>query len=368
MSAAVLGSFAGMLIVQYLLLRILLRVNWKQRSSRPIPFPRVSILIAARNEEKSLPKLLKSLDRLNYPADKLEILIADDQSEDATAGLIADWSKGRPNRRLISIGADQVGRFQSNGKANALAIVAKEAIGDLFFFTDADCEVPESWVKEGIGSFEDGIGIVIGVTQVKGPGFFAKMQELEWWNTLGIVKAVTDLGLPTTGLGNNMIISREAYFGSGGFEGIKSSVTEDLEISRSVLRAGYKLHQQVSSDFLVKTKAEEGWASLLSQRKRWVTGAATLSLAWKALMGIQFLFFPAVLALLLLEWKLGLAIWFLKVVCQSSFLRFFAHRAGEKIRLSPLIFFDFYQIASLSLTILYYFWPSKVHWKSRSYP
>jgi cellulose synthase/poly-beta-1,6-N-acetylglucosamine synthase-like glycosyltransferase len=368
MSPVWLVFFAGLLILQYLTLLVLLKVNWKQGSKMQAGFPKISVLVAARNEEEALPYLLRSLDRLDYPGEKLEILIADDQSSDQTASLVASWAANHPNRRLISIGSEQAGLYQTNGKANALAITAKEASGEFFFFTDADCEVPPSWIKEGIGCFKGDTGMVIGVTQVKSSGLFGKMQELEWWNTLGIVKAVSDIKLPTTGLGNNMVISKGAYLASGGFEGIKSSITEDLEISRSVRRAGVNFHHQVSPAFLVKTKAEKDWASLLKQRKRWVTGALTLPLAWKILLGLQFIFFPATIVLLVINWKLGLLIWGVKIFFQSWFLRFFAGKAGQKIGLFPLIFFDFYQIQSLSLTILYYFWPVKVQWKSRNYP
>lgn len=368
MTAVWLGLFAGMLILQYLVLLLLLKTNWKGHVRTRKDFPRVSILVAARNEERDLPQLLASLDALDYPAERLEILIADDQSEDQTARLIRDWAKDRVNRRLISIRQEQVALYQRNGKANALAIMAKEATGELLFFTDADCEVPARWIREGIGCFDEKTGLVIGITQVMSRGFFGKMQEIEWWNTLGIVKAVTDLRLPSTGLGNNMIISKAAYLASGGFEGIPHSVTEDLEISRAIRSARFEIRHQVSVDLLVKTKAEDSWSSLLKQRKRWVTGAATLSIPWLILLAFQFLFFPMVFILIALSWKVGWTVWALKIFCQSPFLRSFAKKASQKIGLFPLIFFDFYQIVSLSLTILYYFWPSKVEWKSRNYP
>ena len=53
----------------------------------PVPLPRVSILIAARDEEASLPRCLASLRALNYPAERLEILVGDDGSTDRTAAV-----------------------------------------------------------------------------------------------------------------------------------------------------------------------------------------------------------------------------------------------------------------------------------------
>jgi len=358
---------AGLLIVQYVILLVLLTTNWRDHLKSKESLPNVSILVAARNEEKDLPRLLESLDGLDYPEEKLEILIADDQSTDRTAALVLAWANGRTNRRLVSVLPEQVEMYQRNGKANALAILEKEASGEFLFFTDADCEVPKCWVKTGIGCFNERTGMLIGITQVKGSTLFAKMQEIDWWNTLGIVKAVTDLRLPTTGLGNNMVISKVAYSASGGFEGLAHSVTEDLEISKAIRAVGFDIRHQVSGDFLVRTKAEDGWASFLRQRKRWVTGAMTLSIPWRIMLGLQFLFFPAVLSLIVLDWRMGL-IWVAKVFFQSLYIWFFAKKASREIGLLQLISFDFYQILSLSLTILYYFWPSKLQWKSRRYP
>ena len=360
--------FIGILVLQYVILLFLITVNWKYHSKQLHQYPRVSVLIAARNEEKTLPLLLESLDQLKYPEDRLEILLADDQSEDYTAGLIQAWASQRSNRKLVSIQSDQIECYQKNGKANALAILAQQAGGDFFFFTDADCEVPQGWIEEGVSSFADKTGLLLGITQVKSCNFFEKMQELDWWYTLGLVKTVTDLGLPATGLGNNMVISREAYAKSGGFEGIPYSLTEDLEISKAVAKVGFGIRHQVSPSFLVKTKAEKDWKSLLGQRKRWMAGVMTLSLSWRMLLGIQFLFFPVVLVILVYSFKLGVVLWGMKICVQSFFLRIFAKKAAQKIGFLPLVCFDIYQIQSLSLTILYYFWPRQTQWKARYYP
>ena len=292
--------FSGLLIIQYVLLLILLKVNWKNNFVQKNKLPKVSILVAARNEESQIPRLLQSLARLDYPSDLLEILIGDDESEDLTAKIVEKWASEGENRRLISIGADQKKLAKKNGKANALGILSRYATGEIYFFTDADCEVPENWIKEGINCFDEETGIVIGITQVRSRDLFDKMQEIDWWNTLGIVKVVTDLNLPTTGLGNNMVISKAAYDRCGGFEKIPYSLTEDLEISKSIHKLGYKIRHQVSKDFLVKTKPEVGLNALLKQRKRWMSGAMTLSIPWKLLLGVQLLFYPSVLVLILM--------------------------------------------------------------------
>lgn len=361
--------FIILLPIQYGVLWVLVQKSWKNHHRKEeTNLPIVSILISARNEEKDLPRLLKSLSNLDYPLDKLEILIADDQSEDRTGELIKSWVSCSANRKMIIVSQAQTQLFHPNGKANALAILARQARGELFFFTDADCEVPPSWIKSGVACWSKEVGLIIGITQVKSRGIFDTMQELDWWNTLGIVKVVNDLGFATTGLGNNMIISREAYLTCGGFEGIPYTLTEDLEISRAIKNAGFRQIHQIGPDLLVKTKAEADWKALLKQRKRWMNGVMSLSSGWKIILGFQFLFFPAVIFLITLFPQVGLGIWVFKLILQSLFLIKIASKAGQKLRVLALLLFDFYQILSLSLTILYYFWPIQTQWKSRTYP
>jgi cellulose synthase/poly-beta-1,6-N-acetylglucosamine synthase-like glycosyltransferase len=368
-SVALLSGICGLLSLQYVFLLILQRFNWKDHAHQKAEKPRkVSVLISARNEEMLLPQLLKSLDKLDYPDSQLQILLADDQSSDATGQLARDWVAKKANRKLISLTDEQVGLFQRNGKANALAILAKEATGDFLFFTDADCEVSPGWIWEGLASFGPKTGLVLGITQVKSRNFFEKMQEIDWWNTLGLVKTVTDLGFAATGLGNNMVISREAYQKSGGFAALPFSLTEDLEICRAVSGAGFDIRHQVSEAFLVKTKPEQKIQDFLWQRKRWMGGVMTLSLSWKFLLGLQFLYFPAVIWLLTLDWKWALLVLGFKVFSQVLFLSFFAKKSGQRLGVSALALFDIYQLLSLSLTILYYFWSGQTLWKARTYP
>jgi cellulose synthase/poly-beta-1,6-N-acetylglucosamine synthase-like glycosyltransferase len=165
-----------------------------------------------------------------------------------------------------------------------------------------------------------------------------------------------------------MAMSKEAYSKSGGFESLPFSLTEDLEISRAVKKSGFLQVQQVSPRMLVKTKAEATWKDLLRQRKRWMDGVMSLSIGWKILLGLQFLFFPSIGILLFQSPTLGLGLWVVKVLLQSLFLQQIATYSDQKLKASARLFFDFYQILALSLTILYYFWPVQIQWKARKYP
>ncbi len=240
-------------------------------------------------------------------------------------------------------------------------------MGNSFFFTDADCEVNPGWIKEAVSCMGQKVGLLNGITQIKGEGWFSGMQEIDWWNTLGIVKVVTDLGWPTTGIGNNMVIRKEALEKIGGFSDLPFCLTEDLELSRSIRKAGYRVIHQVSPEILVSTKAEPDWNALMQQRKRWMQGVATLPIIWMAMLFFQAAFFPAILFLLWQIPQIGIGLWLLKMFLQGFFIREISSKATSSPDWKNFLIFDFYYLVSTYHTILYYFWPSQIQWKSRKY-
>ena len=199
-------------------------------------------------------------------------------------------------------------------------------------------------------------------------GTMEKFQEIDWWLTLGFVKVATDIGVQTTGLGNNMIICKKAYLKSGGFRGLPFCLTEDLEISRAIQREGFVIAHQISPEMHVKTKPEVTFRKLLEQRKRWMQGVMTLPIYWKIILALQVLYFLGLGVVFSFHVVFGLGIILAKVLLQSMFVAVVARKAGVKINWFYLLVFDFYNFNTTALTILYYFWPSKTKWKSRIYP
>lgn len=340
---------------------------WRNYQNPPISWPIVSVLIAARNEGQFLPRLLASLEELDYPKEKVEFLIIDDASEDQTGEIISAWCSGQVNRREFNSLKKGVGFQGKNGKAAALASLCEEATGEFLFFTDADCVVNSQWLKAGVSSFDSKIGIVIGITKVESNALFGKFQELEWWNTLGQVKIAADLDLQTTGLGNNMIIRKTAYDLSGGFESTTKSLTEDLEISKLIHRTGFQLAHQISPQLLAFTKSEPNLKTLLNQRKRWFSGVLTLPFLWLLLLNLQFLYLPALLFFTFHFPTVGILIFLLKLSLHGAMIRALLSQTAQKINWIYFLFFDFYAFLINALTILYYFYPAKISWKSRSY-
>ncbi len=133
---------------------------------------KVTVIVAARNEEKNILRCLNSLDRLIYPEDKIEIIIVDDNSEDNTNLIVSNFIDGKNKFKLIKT-HDKISNLI--GKTNALANALKIASGDIIFTTDADCVVNPNWVKKTVSYFQDDVVAVFGYTYIEGGKSFYDM-------------------------------------------------------------------------------------------------------------------------------------------------------------------------------------------------
>ncbi len=356
-----------LLLLQDLLLWIFLKFNFKDHTKEIIEsdWPKISVLVPARNEAQFLPKCLRALENLHYPPDKIQFILGNDQSTDQTENIIRSWVGNSHNRILVNIHPQENARM--NGKANALVQMIKRADGDLLLFTDADCEVNPEWAREMVRAFTPERGMVIGISRVKGKSIWERWQGMDWWLTLSMVKVASDLGKSLTGVGNNMLVSKEAYVKVGGFESFPFSVTEDFELGRAVWAKGYRPVHQVSPYSLGLTKAEKSGLDLLRQRKRWTQGAMGLPWFWKLALVLQLVFFPAIIYLVFQNLTIGLLVWAVKIFLQMNLMQYYAQKTKTRLAFFPLLFFEVYYAVISWSTIVYYFWPSKIKWKERNY-
>ena len=122
-------------------------------------FPRVSILISARNEEKDILWKVNETLSWNYPADRLELLIASDASEDRTDELLR--SVRDPRLKFI--------RLESRvGKNEALNRLVQRATGELLLFSDANSHISKDCLRSMVRYFADSrVGAVTGIEQTQ---------------------------------------------------------------------------------------------------------------------------------------------------------------------------------------------------------
>jgi cellulose synthase/poly-beta-1,6-N-acetylglucosamine synthase-like glycosyltransferase len=116
--------------------------------------PRVSVLIAARNEEKDIGWKIAETLQWNYPSDSFEILIGSDASDDATDAIVRHY----PSRQVTLVRMEH-----RAGKARILNRLAELASGDVLFFTDVNAHVQPESLRSMVRHFADPqVGCVTG--------------------------------------------------------------------------------------------------------------------------------------------------------------------------------------------------------------
>lgn len=328
---------------------------------------KVSILIAARNEEHNIVDCLEALHNLSYT--NLQILIGDDDSEDKTAQLAEHFIKDKPHFQLIKIKPERNAALK--GKANVLAQLAHDATGEYLFYTDADIEVPTDWVQNMLCHFAEHVGIVVGITTIKVQtsqlNLLAVYQALEWLFYLSIMRVFYLFNTPITAMGNNMAIRREVYDAVGGFEKIPFSITEDYEIFKAILGKGYQFIQLYDRRVLALSKPIESWPTLMIQRKRWMHGANSLPIGLRLAVMSNGLILPILLILFLLLPKIGVLIALVSYIITTMWLMGCLSWLQQKHLFLFAPFFWFYQVFINFAMLINFFSKKETTWKGRTY-
>ncbi|GEO03613.1 hypothetical protein AAE02nite_12770 [Adhaeribacter aerolatus] len=349
------------------LLVVVLQVVNKPKLPAPLTLePYVSILIAVRNEEHTIIKCLEAIGRLDYPQNKIEILLGDDASTDSTYDVIRQYIRQKPFYRCVRI-KEYLG--QARGKANVLAHLTRLATSDIYFITDADIQVPRTWIRDMLaGTRGQNIGIVTGVTTVKGGGLFPELQAIDWINALGLMQVVSDLKLPVSTMGNNMLVTRVAYETTGGYENMPFSVTEDVQLFKAVIRHKFWTTNLFHPGVLAFSSPSPSWRQLLHQRKRWMQGIWHLPWYMSMVLVVYASFYAFCLPFgaYTSGWVV-LGIFLAKLFLQTWFINRCLARLGLRYRISTVILFEFYAIFVSLITILFFLLPVKVSWKERKY-
>jgi cellulose synthase/poly-beta-1,6-N-acetylglucosamine synthase-like glycosyltransferase len=232
--------------------------------------PKISVIIPVRNEAQRMEGLLRSLALQDYP--RAEYIFIDDRSNDESPGILRHFAAAQKNVLIITLRENPA----MNHKQYAMEQGIGAASGDMFLFTDADCEVPGRWIWSMAARMaEKKTGVVIGPVFKRpgGNGFFHTYQCFDHAIRYMYLAASTGLGAAGGGFGNNLIISRECLDAIGGYGAVPESPTEDAAlVSRVRSRSAYRVRSAIGGDVHVKTGGENSWKDLVNQTLRWNNG------------------------------------------------------------------------------------------------
>jgi len=260
----------------------------RKRTVRTFPhsvYPSVSVIIPARNEQSNLGKCIESLLRCDYPIECLEIIIVNDRSTDKTAEVAHSLSSLHSHIKVLNLTEERVGNLR--GKPGALHHGISMAHGEIILMTDADCVVPDGWVRMMVQQCRDkSIGLVASFTTIKKGTVFAQMQCVEWVLNHTMASAGIGLKQPLGCFGNNLAIRKTAYNDIGGYEGVPFSVTEDLALLQTIIKKGWQVRYICDAESTVETLPCTTFGEYVQQHHRWLRGGTALG--WRAAVFVLF--------------------------------------------------------------------------------
>ncbi|MFA8343017.1 MAG: glycosyltransferase [Rhodothermaceae bacterium] len=283
---------------------------------------------------------MESLDKIDYPKEKIELLVVNDNSTDATQEIIEEFTKGKS--KFISLKSRKsIGELK--GKANAIANAMEIATGEVIFTTDADCIVKPDWVKTILSYYDDDVAGVFGFTHQPGKSIFTKMQSADLIYLLTVSSGRMNMDSPMSCIGNNMSYKRSVYDEVGGYEAIPFSVTEDYRLLREMIKLDkYKFRYPVDVNALVTTKPCPDLKTLYRQKKRWSVGGLEAGRqGFSAMLAGYFGNFLVLVLPFVFSWvTLGLVL--TRFISDYLFLKSMHKKLELEFSVIKLIYFEFY--------------------------
>lgn len=235
-------------------------------AAEPHALPAVDVVIAARDEQAVIGRLVDRLAALRYPADRLLFWVIDDGSEDRTPELLREMKAHQPQLRVLRRPRDAGG-----GKSGALNLVLPQLQGRWLLVLDADAVLQDDVLETLIPWAEQGGWQAVQLRKaVANPeaNLLTKAQAMEMAFDAVIQQGRLSAGGIAELRGNGQLLRREAVLACGGFN--EATVTDDLDLSMRLLLEGRPIG--VLWDPPVQEEAVLSLRALWRQRQRWAEG------------------------------------------------------------------------------------------------
>ena len=286
----------------YSVLMLMLLYGWKkipEFSSESSPAEiRFSMIIPFRNEAENLPILLHSLAAINYPESKYEIILVNDESEDNSVEIIKEFQQTHLDVNLKVL---ENNRISNSPKKDAINTAINSANFEYILTTDADCQVPENWLK----SYNDfilktGNKLIAGPvalsslptanTNIKRKNILRNFEELDVLSLQASTAGAFGIGKAFMCNGANLCYEKDAFLEVSGFTGNDNIASgDDVFLLQKFQQENYKIGFLKSKEVLVYTKPQQSFGNLVSQRIRWASKAPAFKSLFAKFTGVSVL-------------------------------------------------------------------------------
>lgn len=236
-----------------------------EKTNKLKKYPSVSITVPAYNEEKNIASTLKSLINLNYPKEKLEIIVVNDGSKDKTKEVVEKLKKQHATYDIKLVNQ------KNRGKGSALNAGLKIAKGEFFVCLDADSVASKDILINLLPYFENNeVAVVLPLMKLRNvKTVLQKIQWCEYLINFFYKKLMAALDCVHVSPGPFSIYRKSVLLKVGGFD--EHNMTEDLEITLRIQKYDYKIIQSFNAE--VYTIAPSSFRAFYRQRNRWYKGS-----------------------------------------------------------------------------------------------
>jgi 1,2-diacylglycerol 3-beta-glucosyltransferase len=239
----------------------------------PQPLPRISVVIAARDEILALPALIRDLGRQDHRAadgsPAFDVVVVDDRSTDGS-GAAARAAAEEAGLGAVTVIVRRQAGSRPDGKGAALAAVPDEILqGDAVLVFDADARIEADFVRRVAVRVGDGCAAFTARRRVAGSDLRAAVQDDEQTVDTLVQRARGGLGGCPEFRGNGMVVTTARLRAIGGWRA--GTLTEDLDLSTRLAIGGARV--VLADDLEVWEAATGSLPAFARQRVRWAEGS-----------------------------------------------------------------------------------------------
>ena len=329
-----------------------------------------SIIIPFRNEAENLPILLNSISKLAYNPSLFEILLVDDDSTDESVEQIEKFKLKNP---FLAISIIKNSRHSNSPKKDAISTAIKSANYEWTICTDADCILPEHWLKcysDFINTHDPNM-VVAPVSFESNNSFLHQFQLIDFLSMQGATIGGFGIQQPFMANGANMGYKKDVFLTLNGFENNNSIASGDDVFLLEDFMA-YKKDKVLflkNRKALVTTFPTSTWKTLINQRKRWAAKATHFTNLFTKFVGILVFLANsvAILSLVLVIFNTNfILLFFLKILIDTILIYKTANLYQQKINsfgyFKTFLFHPFFTIYIAISSML-----STFEWKDRAF-
>ena len=259
------AEFVALFMAVFYLLTFIENKDEIDSLEEPADYPSVAIVIPAYNEEENIALTIASAANLDYPSEKLKILVMDDGSEDKTLEAAEAEAEKHPAKDIRVIPNPH------GGKAKTMNSAIKIIDSEIMVTLDADSCVSPDALKNMIPYFSksDRVAAVVAAMKIRDPKtFLQKIQSAEYLFCFYIRKMNSFANGLLVTPGPFSAYKRSIFDEVGGFD--EENITEDGEIALRIQKHQYSIEYCHNAE--VFTSAPKTIKALKNQRVRWNRG------------------------------------------------------------------------------------------------